>query len=89
MALLLSFSFSGAVSRFDARRELIVQETNAIGTAWLRVDLRPEVSQPQIRDDFAPISTRDEYGGRPDGSRLDAVISFSAETLGVLLVLHS
>ena len=52
MALLLGFSFSGAVSRFDTRRELIVQETNAIGTAWLRVDLLPEAAQPQIRDDF-------------------------------------
>jgi hypothetical protein len=52
MSLLLGFSFSGAVSRFDARRELIVQETNAIGTAWLRVDLLPEAAQPQIRDDF-------------------------------------
>jgi hypothetical protein len=52
MGLLLAFSFSGAVSRFDARRQLIVQETNAIGTAWLRVDLLPEAAQPQIRDDF-------------------------------------
>lgn len=52
MALLLGFSFSGAVSRFDTRRELIVQETNAIGTAWLRVDLLPDAAQPQIRDDF-------------------------------------
>jgi hypothetical protein len=52
MSLLLGFSFSGAVSRFDARRELIVQETNAIGTAWLRVDLLPESAQPQVRDDF-------------------------------------
>ena len=52
MALLLGFSFSGAVSRFDTRRDLIVQETNAIGTAWLRVDLLPEATQPQIRNDF-------------------------------------
>jgi hypothetical protein len=52
MGLLLAFSFSGAVSRFDTRRQLIVQETNAIGTAWLRVDLLPEAAQPQIRDDF-------------------------------------
>jgi hypothetical protein len=52
MALLLGFSFSGAVSRFDVRRELIVQETNAIGTAWLRVDLLPETAQPEIRDNF-------------------------------------
>jgi len=52
MALLLGFSFSGAVSRFDARRELIVQETDAIDTAWLRADLLPEAAQPQIRNDF-------------------------------------
>lgn len=52
MALLLGFSFSGAVSRFDLRRDLIVQEANAIGTAWLRIDLLPEGVQPQIRNDF-------------------------------------
>ncbi len=52
MALLLGFSFSGAVSRLDTRRDLIVQETNAIGTAWLRIDLLPEAAQPQIRNDF-------------------------------------
>ena len=52
MGLLLGFSFSGGVSRFEARRDLIVQETNAIGTAWLRVDLLPEAAQSQIRDDY-------------------------------------
>lgn len=52
LSLLLGFSFAGAISRFDVRRELIVQETNAIGTAWLRIDLLPEAAQPQIRDDF-------------------------------------
>src|SRR5271170_3899492 len=52
MGLLLAFSFSGAVSRFETRLQLIVQETNAIGTAWLRVDLLPEAAQPEIRSDF-------------------------------------
>jgi hypothetical protein len=52
MSLLLGFSFSGALTRFDARRDLIVQEANNIGTAWLRVDLLPEAAQPQIRTDF-------------------------------------
>ena len=52
MGLLLAFSFSGAVSRFETRLQLIVQETNAIGTAWLRVDLLPEAAQPEIRNDF-------------------------------------
>jgi hypothetical protein len=52
LGLLLAFAFSGADSRFEARRQLIVQETNAIGTAYLRVDLLPAETQPQIRQDF-------------------------------------
>lgn len=52
MGLLLAFTFSGAESRFDARRQLIVQESNAIGTAYLRIDLLPATAQPQLRDDF-------------------------------------
>ena len=52
LSLLIAFSFSGAVSRFDHRRELIIEEANDIGTAYLRVDtLAPEV-QPQMRDLF-------------------------------------
>ena len=41
LGLLIAFTFSGASSRFDTRRQLIVEETNAIGTAYLRVDLLP------------------------------------------------
>lgn len=37
--LLIAFTFSGAASRFDERRHLIAEETNAIGTAYLRLDL--------------------------------------------------
>src|SRR5580698_2277079 len=52
LGLLLAFAFSGADSRFEARRQLIVQETNAIGTAWLRVDLLPVAAQSQLRQDY-------------------------------------
>lgn len=52
LGLLIAFSFSGAAGRFDARRALIVQEANDIGTAYLRVDLLPQDSQPAIRDLF-------------------------------------
>src|SRR5205807_1526863 len=52
MGLLLAFTFSGAASRFDGRRQLIVQETNAIGTAYLRVDLLAASRQPELREDF-------------------------------------
>lgn len=37
--LLIAFTFSGAASRFDERRHFITTETNAIGTAYLRLDL--------------------------------------------------
>jgi hypothetical protein len=39
LALLLGFTFSLALNRYDERRALVVQEANAIGTAWLRVQL--------------------------------------------------
>ncbi|MBW4026992.1 MAG: DUF4239 domain-containing protein [Acidobacteria bacterium] len=52
MGLLIAFTFSGAAQRFEQRRQLIVQEANAIGTAWLRVDLLPAGAQPAIRQDF-------------------------------------
>src|SRR5262249_11364491 len=39
LGLLLAFTFSGAASRFDARKMLAIEEANAIGTAYLRLDL--------------------------------------------------
>src|SRR5215468_3455539 len=52
LGLLIAFTFSGASSRFDTRRELIVEETNDIGTAYLRLDLLPSGLQPALREDF-------------------------------------
>jgi FtsH-binding integral membrane protein len=50
--LLLAFTFSGAVARYDAHRELVIDERNDIGTAYLRLDLLPPQSQPQLRQLF-------------------------------------
>lgn len=52
LGLLIAFSFSGALARFDARRQLIVEEANAIGTAYLRLDLLPAPAQTALRDQF-------------------------------------
>jgi hypothetical protein len=52
MGLLIAFTFSGAAARFDARRALIVEESNAIGTAWLRLDLLPQSAQRALRQGF-------------------------------------
>ena len=52
LGLLMAFTLSGAASRLDARRELVAQEANAIGTAWLRIDLVSTDLQPPLRDLF-------------------------------------
>jgi hypothetical protein len=52
LGLLIAFSFSGAASRFEARRDLIVQEANAIGTAYLRLDLLPDEARDGLREKF-------------------------------------
>jgi hypothetical protein len=50
--LLLAFTFSGAVERYDRHRELIVEESNAIDVAYLRLDLLPSAAQPALRQLF-------------------------------------
>ena len=50
VALLLSFSLSMAVSRFDARRQLVQAEATAIGTAHLRARLLPAPEGPALED---------------------------------------
>ena len=42
LALLLGFTFSQSLQRYDARSAAVVEEANAIGTAYLRIDLLPE-----------------------------------------------
>jgi hypothetical protein len=50
--LLLAFTFSGAVSRYDNHRLLLTEEVNDIGTAYLRLDLLPPQMQPELRQLF-------------------------------------
>lgn len=52
LGLIIAFTFSGAANRFDERRALIVEEVNAIGTAYLRLDLLPPPLQPTLRQSF-------------------------------------
>ena len=41
LALLISFTFAMALSRFEARRDAVLSEANAIGTTALRARLLP------------------------------------------------
>jgi hypothetical protein len=49
LGLLVAFTFSGAATRFEARRHLVTTEANAIGTAWLRLDLVPNSAREDLR----------------------------------------
>lgn len=50
MGLLVAFTFSGAAARFDVRRQLIVEEANDIGTAYLRLDLLPPAARAPLQE---------------------------------------
>lgn len=50
LALLMGFTFSLAVDRYDARRLLVLEEANAIGTAYLRAQLLEEPHRARMSD---------------------------------------
>jgi len=50
LAFLLAFTFGMAATRFDARKQLVLQEANAIGTTYLRADMLPEPQRSDIRN---------------------------------------
>jgi hypothetical protein len=84
--LLLAFTFSGAATRFDGRRELMGREANTIGTAYLRLDLLPddvrETVKKKMRDYldariemFASVSNRPvAYAAMARAQRLQSEI---------------
>jgi hypothetical protein len=52
LAFMLAFTFGLAATRFDARRMVVLEESNAIGTANLRAGLLPEPHRSQIHKLF-------------------------------------
>src|SRR4030095_14353708 len=53
MALLLAFTFNMAAHKFEVRRDIIIEEANAIGTAILRCDMYPDSVRSVFRQNFA------------------------------------
>jgi len=49
LAFILAFTFGMAASRYDARKQLLLDEVNAIGTAYLRAGLLPGPYQTEVR----------------------------------------
>lgn len=49
LGLIIGFSFSMAISRYDQRKNLEEEEANAIGTAYVRADLLPGADAAKLR----------------------------------------
>ena len=81
LGLILAFSFSGALARFDARRHLVVAEANDIGTAFLRIDLLPTDAQAPMRDLFRRYldSRIEAYRKLPDMEAVKAELARSVK----------
>ncbi len=50
LGLLLGFTFSMAVGRYEARRSLVLKEANAIGTTWLRAELLSDAHRAAVEE---------------------------------------
>ncbi len=78
LALMLSFTFAMAAARFDARRDALLREANAIGTAALRARLLPAPHDAQsvmLLRDYVQI--RLGVAGRSTREELEAAIDRS------------
>ena len=73
LGLLLGFTFAMAVGRFNHRRDLVLQEANAIGTTYLRAALLPPAHRGAVEDLLRRyVGVRiDFYGSGTDASKRD------------------
>ncbi len=63
LGLLIAFTFGMALDRYESRRDLVVQEANAIGTAHIRTAFAAEPVQSQLRRELETYAiTRLAYG---------------------------
>ena len=71
LAFMLAFTFSMAASRFEARRQVLLEEANAIGTTYLRAGSCP--SRSGLRSQSSCGSTLTSPARRPGSAVTEAV----------------
>lgn len=70
LGLLMAFTFATSYSQYNLRRSLAVEEANAIGTAYLRLDILPAEARGPLREKFRRyVETRldfwNQLGNKP------------------------
>ena len=72
LGLIIGFTFSMAVSRYDQRKNLEEEEANAIGTEYLRADFLPTASAVRVRTLLQSyLDQRILYYTTPNGHQLE------------------
>ena len=64
LGLMFAFTFSASVERHDQRKLNLVEEANAIGTAYLRAELAADPGRSEIRAVLLDIPRRALHPGR-------------------------
>jgi len=79
LSLMIGFSFSLALTRYDARRAVVLEEANAIGTAALRATMLPAPHDAELAKlfrDYVDVRIALAAGGN-DREKRDAAIAAS------------
>jgi hypothetical protein len=86
LGLLLAFTMSMSVTRFETRRQLVLDEANAIGTDYWRAQLMPAPERTELQDllrEYAAVRLRyAEVGINP--KRLEQARQETAQLQGQL-----
>ena len=82
LGLLLAFSFEIGESRFDRRKQLVLDEANAISTTYLRADMLPAPHGARIQALLRDYI--DERANLKSAADLDRALQHSAELHGQL-----
>jgi uncharacterized membrane protein len=79
LGLLLAFTYAFSLGRADMRKQAIVQEANAIGTAFLRAGLAAEPGRSELRDGLLAYARTRLVSGDVYGASQQAVVQRSLE----------
>lgn len=85
LALLIGFTFSLALERYETRRTLVVSEANAMGTTWLRFDLLEPDARDKTRDLMRQYASARLAYGLADSTERQAEASKRADDIQVRL----
>jgi hypothetical protein len=81
LALILAFTFGMSNTRYDNRKDNLIDEANCIGTAILRADIYPDSLKMEFQKDFKAYSDsrKNFYTLDSDEAKINASLKKSAE----------